>query len=107
MAHGRLVELFLTARHDHLDAYAAQTRGLSKTQPWDDPLLLVAVGYEVEEFMKTVPWEDRTSGLRGRLYDAILKQVPQAPAESSRSGRPGHALRNPHCSIYEKRAVGL
>ena len=77
MAYGRLVKRFLNAKHDHMAAYALEMRGRIRRRPDKDLVLLTALAYEVEDFLRSLPRECRTAELRGRLIYDFLRQVPE------------------------------
>ena len=77
MAHERLVQRFLNAKHDHIAAYAVERRGCIRCRPDKDLVLLTALAYEVEDFLRGLPSECRTADLRGRLIYDFLRQIPE------------------------------
>ena len=77
MAYEQLVQRFLNAKHDHIAAYAVETRGHKRKRPDKDFVLLMALAYEVEDFLRCLPSEYRTAELRGRMIYDFLRQVPE------------------------------
>ena len=77
MAYERLVQRFLNAKHDHIAAYAVERRGCIRCRPDKDLVLLTALAYEIEDFLRVLPREYRTANLRGRLIYDFLRQIPE------------------------------